>query len=50
MGPLAALLPLELQPKIAVPVGIALLWFGYALWSERREKIAAASATLLAAA
>ncbi|MDQ0116193.1 hypothetical protein [Paenibacillus harenae] len=32
----AALLPLEHQPKVAVPVGIALAWLGYALWSERR--------------
>lgn len=36
IGPLAALLPLESQPKIAVPVGLALLWLGYSLWSERR--------------
>ncbi|MDQ0063758.1 hypothetical protein [Paenibacillus harenae] len=35
---LAALLPLEHQPKVAVPVGIALAWLGYALWSERREQ------------
>jgi uncharacterized protein (DUF58 family) len=33
----AALLPLESQPKVAVPVGLALVWLGYALWSERRE-------------
>jgi hypothetical protein len=38
LGPVvAALLPLEHQPKVAVPVGIALAWLGYALWSERRE-------------
>jgi hypothetical protein len=38
LGPVvAALLPLELQPKVAVPVGFALAWLGYALWSERRE-------------
>jgi len=36
MGPLAALLPLDYEPKVAVPVGIALLWLGYGLWSERR--------------
>jgi hypothetical protein len=41
MGPLAALLPLDLQPKVAVPVGLALAWLGYSLWSERRAKSAA---------
>jgi hypothetical protein len=41
LGPLAALLPLDLQPKVAVPVGLALIWLGYSLWSERREKSAA---------
>jgi hypothetical protein len=39
MGPLAALLPLDLQPKVAVPVGLALLWLGYSLWSERRAPV-----------
>jgi amino acid transporter len=38
LAPVAALLPPELQPKIAIPVGIALAWLGYALWSERREQ------------
>lgn len=41
MGPLAALVPLELQPKVAVPVGLALIWLGYSVWSERRGKSAA---------
>ncbi|MEO9230699.1 MAG: hypothetical protein ABI216_17390 [Devosia sp.] len=50
MGPLAALLPLDLQPKVAVPVGIALLWLGYALWSEPRLKSAAAAPNKIAAA
>ena len=27
-----------LQPKVAVPVGLALAWLGYALFSERREQ------------
>ncbi|MEI6778124.1 MAG: hypothetical protein WCK70_14590 [Chloroflexales bacterium] len=36
LAPVAALLPLESQPKVAVPVGLALAWLGYALWSERR--------------
>jgi len=26
------------QPKIAVPLGVALAWLGYALWSERRTQ------------
>lgn len=34
--PAAALLPHELQRYVAVPVGIAVAWLGYALWSERR--------------
>ena len=37
MAPIAALLPNASQPKIAIPVGLALAWLGYALWSERRE-------------
>jgi hypothetical protein len=37
IGPAAALLPLEYQPKVAVPVGLALAWLGYALWSERKK-------------
>jgi len=36
LTPVAALLSPELQPKVAVPVGLALIWLGYALWSERR--------------
>jgi hypothetical protein len=40
LAPLAALLPPEHQPKVAVPVGLALAWLGYALWSERREQAA----------
>lgn len=35
LAPIAALLPPEHEPKVAVPVGIALAWLGYALWSER---------------
>lgn len=41
-GPLAlimvALLPHQLERLAAMPMGIALVWLGYALWSERREK------------
>ena len=40
MAPIAALLPNASQPKIAIPVGLALAWMGYALWSERREQAA----------
>lgn len=36
-GPIAILFPPEYQAKVAVPVGLALVWLGYALWSERRE-------------
>ena len=38
LAPVAALLPNASQPKIAVPVGLALGWLGYALWSERRTQ------------
>jgi len=33
--PAAALLPHALQRYAAVPMGIALIWLGYSLWSER---------------
>jgi len=37
--PVAALVPLEYQAEIAmIPVGLAIVWLGYALFSERREK------------
>lgn len=36
--PAAALLPHEIQRFAAVPMGIALAWLGYALWSERRSQ------------
>jgi len=36
MTPAAALLPHAIQRFAAVPVGLALAWLGYALWSERR--------------
>jgi len=41
LAPVAALLPLDLQPKMAVPVGLALAGLGYALWAERRTHAAA---------
>ena len=34
--PAAALLPHELQRYAAVPMGIAFIWLGFALWSSRR--------------
>ena len=37
-APVGALLPGELHRIAAVPMGIALAWLGYALWSERREQ------------
>lgn len=40
--PIGALVPAEHQAKIImVPVGLALAWLGYALFSERREKASA---------
>src|SRR5919199_1947831 len=39
--PLGALVPPEYQPKIImIPIGLALAWLGYALWSERRAHAA----------
>jgi hypothetical protein len=36
--PVGALVPPEYQPKILIPVGLALAWMGYALFSERQKK------------
>ena len=36
--PLGALVPPAYQPMIMVPVGLALAWLGYALFSERRAQ------------
>jgi hypothetical protein len=38
LTPLAALFPHEIQRYAGIPVGIAVAWLGYALWSERREQ------------
>jgi hypothetical protein len=35
LAPVASQLPNAAQPKVAVPVGVALVWLGYALWSAR---------------
>jgi hypothetical protein len=34
---MVALLPHQIERLAAMPMGIALAWLGYALWSERRE-------------
>jgi hypothetical protein len=36
LAPVAKLLSLSAQPKIAIPMGLALAWLGYALMTERR--------------
>ena len=38
LTPAAALFPHQIQRFAAVPVALALIWLGYALWSERREQ------------
>jgi hypothetical protein len=35
LAPVASQLSLAWQPKIAIPVGLALAWMGYALWTQR---------------
>jgi hypothetical protein len=35
VAPVAVLLPNAAQPKMAMPFGVALVWLGFALWSER---------------
>jgi hypothetical protein len=42
LSPAAAFLPHAIQPLVAVPIGVALAWLGYALFSERREQAAEA--------
>ncbi len=37
IAPAAALLPFEYQTKITIPVGLALAWMGYALWTGRAK-------------
>jgi len=38
-SPAGALLPHELKALVAVPVGLALVWLGYSLWSQRRAHV-----------
>ena len=40
LAPVATLLPAEYKALVAVPVGLAVVWLGYALWSEGREQAA----------
>lgn len=40
LTPLAALFPHEIQRWAGIPVGLAIAWLGYALWSERRAPAA----------
>jgi hypothetical protein len=37
--PLGAVVPAELQPKIMVPVGLAMAWLGYALFAGHRAEV-----------
>src|SRR5215210_8183733 len=39
LTPAAALLPHAIQPLAAIPVGLAIAWLGYALFSERRARV-----------
>ena len=41
LAPAAGLLSHEHQPKVVVPVGLALAWLGYALWADRGAHAAA---------
>jgi hypothetical protein len=43
LAPIAGLLPNASQPKVAIPMGLALAWLGYALWSEGRTQPLAVS-------
>jgi hypothetical protein len=38
VAPVAVLLPNAAQPKMAIPLGIALAWLGWALWTEQRTQ------------
>jgi hypothetical protein len=38
LTPAAALLPHQIQRFAAIPVAVAFIWLGYALWSKRREQ------------
>ncbi len=38
-APVAALLPLGSQPKVAIPTGLGIAWLGYALLTERARPV-----------
>lgn len=42
LTPLAALVPPQYEPKVMIPLGLALAWMGYALFSEHRAKASVA--------
>lgn len=42
LTPVAALFPPQYEPKVMIPVGLALAWLGYALFAERRVTASAA--------
>lgn len=44
LPPVVALIPPNIQHLAAMPLGIAVAWLGYALWSERREQASEPSA------
>jgi hypothetical protein len=44
LTPAAALLPHAIQRLAAIPVGLAIAWLGYALFSERRARASDPSA------
>jgi hypothetical protein len=44
LAPATALLPHELEPLVAVPIGVGLAWLGAALWAERHERAGEAGA------
>ena len=41
--PFAAVLPPVHEAKVTIPGGIALVWLGYSLWAERRQRAAEAA-------
>jgi hypothetical protein len=48
LAPVAVLLPNAAQPKTAIPMGIALAWLGFSLWTERRVPLLAVAPRELA--
>jgi hypothetical protein len=48
LTPVAALLPHAIERMAAVPMGVALVWLGYSLWSARPAPAAQADRTPLA--